>query len=40
MVKSAERAYFSSHVFGKSTAGRIGNLGRTDPACWPYFGDP
>jgi len=42
MVKSAEGANFSSHVwiFGKSTAGRIGDLGRPDPARGPYFGDP
>jgi len=42
MVKSAEKANFSSHVwiFGKRTAGRIGDLGRPDPARGPYFGDP
>jgi len=42
MIKSAEKANFSSHVWicGKSTAGRIVDLGGPNPAHGLYFGDP
>ena len=41
MAKSAEKTNFSFHVwiFGESTAGRIGHLGRPDATCGSYVGD-